>query len=50
MRKNIDKMLAQEKIEINKFMEDLLRIIEMQSKILEMEIDAEDGGYFIEDF
>ena len=43
-------MLAQEKIEINKFMEDLLRIIEMQSKILEMEIDAEDGGYFIEDF
>ena len=43
-------MLAQEKIEINKFMEDLLRIIEMQSKILEMQIDAEDGGYFIEDF
>ena len=44
-------MLAQEKIEINKFMEDLFaNNFEMESKILEMEIDAEDGGYFIDDY
>ena len=50
MRKSIDKRLGQEKEEITKFMDSLCdNNFEMQSKIMEMSINADDGGDYLDD-
>ena len=49
MRKWIDKRLQQEKEQIVKFMDDLCdNNYEMQSKIMDIQINGEDGSDFID--